>query len=228
MKFKNLSDRENIIWYPARLSPLLIFTIICIGLLYEIIRRYGFNDDTITFVYPYLLLVYVSSIIINHTTKICMRNFIYKNVNKSIMVLGQGYRPKGAVSCGLTLDNIKSSSFGMPSGHSQAIWLIVSFFIIKMWVTPYNIQSVSVDYKRLPNSNTLIQNNSITSSLSFKISITIILLLIGVYVSLSRVLIEHCHTYRQIIIGGIIGAIIGGVAAYYQPYIFEKLKHYKH
>ena len=96
----------NIIHEIERMSPLLVLIYIGIGYLQateslQFLVGYGINN------------------ISNHYIK----NYIFKPImkNKEFPILGIGTRPKNAKNCGIISDGKKSTSYGMPSGHSQAI-----------------------------------------------------------------------------------------------------------
>ena len=78
----------------------------------------------------------------NKTMKSCLDKNVLKHMKniwnkfnvKSLPLIGIGERPKGAYGCSsfLSVDDIKnetlSSSYGMPSGHSQLAWLIIGYY----------------------------------------------------------------------------------------------------
>lgn len=102
--------------------------------------------------------------------------------------LGQGKRPKGAKNCGafISCDNINqlSTSYGMPSGHSQSAWLFTTYFALQV------LESKS--------KNNMLKGLQILS-----------LAAVGTLVSYSRVYVENCHTLQQVIVGGVIGVGLG-------------------
>ena len=116
-------------------------------------------------------------------------------------------RPDGHGFCGSYLPNPKFTdsnslknynSPGMPSGHSSMAWFLATFFLLKLW-----------------NENTVKNKN-------IKYFSTVVIILFATGVSLSRTsLLEGCHTYPQIIVGGILG-IIFGLVVYYLKDIIKK------
>ena len=52
-----------------------------------------------------------------------LKDFVFKKImgSKEFPLIGKGTRPEGATDCGdfIDIDNRKSSSYGMPSGHSN-------------------------------------------------------------------------------------------------------------
>lgn len=142
-----------------------------------------------------LLIIVIFDLIFNPIIKSIMKIIYKKSGRTSLPILGLGYRPNsGKIHCGVfNKKNNKdgTKTFGMPSGHSQIIWSIISYSLIVM-------------YNRTKND----ENFIIVYPIKF-----IILILLGLFVSLSRVYMG-CHTIRQIIVGGIIGSGIG-IGAYY-------------
>ena len=117
-------------------------------------------------------------------------------------IIGRGIRPDGASCCGEFYDcddlkkNKLSTSFGMPSGHSQCAWIFSSYFI----------------YLLLQNKKT---NNYVKP---FQCSALIVFACLMAY---SRVYVEGCHTIQQVIVGAIIGSIIGVVGGYFKTKHFK-------
>ena len=115
-----------------------------------------------------------------------LKDFVFKKImgSKEFPILGKGTRPKGAKDCGefIDTDNRKSSSYGMPSGHSN----FSAFFGIVMIL--------------------MIINSNYSKNIK-TIKILIILIISGI-IMFSRINLG-CHTSQQVLIGGIIGAILG-------------------
>jgi membrane-associated phospholipid phosphatase len=158
----------------------------------------------------YLLISYIIVILSNYFFKNIVAKTIYNLLNKQTLpIIGSGKRPNCAVSCSLTLDGKVSRSYGMPSGHSQITWAVVTYLICK------------IIYKWINNSD-----NNLNTEIKYFSRIILILLLLatGIYVSYSRVYIESCHTLQQVIIGGIIGSIFGFGAFYYEDYFVNLMK----
>jgi len=162
-------------------------------------------------VYPsynsfYIFIMYFATIFSNTIFK----NLIFKPLYKVFNIsnnnfLGLGNRPKGANGCAFTLDNKISTSFGMPSGHSQIAWTVAIYILCRI-------------INNLINNKYSNTNNSI-KILNYLWFITscILILWIAFYISYSRVYIEGCHTIQQVIVGGVIGGI-GGIIIYYNEY----------
>ena len=146
----------------------------------------------------------IASCILNGFLKDFIARPLYANFNRlSLPIIGRGPRPLGAKDCS---DFIKCSdripiSFGMPSGHSQIAWFTVVFLI----------SYITYKYKQDRRRHTRIEK------IKYYISI-IALLIIGIAVSYSRVVFK-CHTYQQIIIGGLIGGSVGIGAFYVAKYL---------
>ena len=184
--------REGTFWSTMRASP-IIFN--CFNGLRFLIEP---NEHTFYFMSAYILTFY-SNDLLKKTFK-----SLYLNLGTNyIPGLGQGTRPLNSTNCGyfLKLDNPPSISFGMPSGHSQKVWFITTYFLLKLW-----------------------ENDNYNRNL--KICNTILFGLIPYYVMYSRLRIEKCHTYGQLIIGEIIGCIMGFGTYYYEDYIIDTTKDY--
>ena len=112
-------------------------------------------------------------------------------------------RPKGARNCGsyITCSNKLSKSYGMPSGHSQSMGVILGFWLCYMW------------YDELMKDDTKHNQHS------KKYIGSLLLLMICIWVPYSRVLLG-CHSVAQVITGFIIGVSIG-ISSYiiYDNYI---------
>jgi len=154
----------------------------------------------------YLLVSYLGLNISNHILKQIFK-IIYKltvGVNQPMGILGLGRRPDKATDCAsfLNFNNIKPISYGMPSGHSQLSWCIVTYLLLHI----YNKQdSLLKDFTK---------NNKLRKM--YLIIISLILITFATFVSYSRVYVEYCHTLQQVIVGGIIGIIFGFVIYYVQ------------
>jgi dolichyldiphosphatase len=154
----------------------------------------------------YYFILYPIFAFINLIVNKILKNitkYIYNKFNiKSLPIIGQGVRPKGALNCGVIPSQKLSKSFGMPSGHSQNAWFLFGFMLL------YLINN----YKK--------EKNDTTSQIWLGISISV-LFIITISVSISRVYI-NCHTIQQVIIGGMIGLILGSLAYLLAKYIVEK------
>lgn len=137
------------------------------------------------FIYFSIYITICAKILSN--IKKLFKNIIYKNID-SLPLLGKGERPKGAKYCGhfISEDNLdgKSTSFGMPSGHSASA-IIFGVFFIRYILEKSNI------------------NNNIHKI--FSISLVIIITSLIMW---SRYYL-NCHTIQHIIIGSLIGILLG-------------------
>lgn len=124
---------------------------------------------------------------------------------QSLPLLGIGKRPAGATSCTFILDDIPSTSYGMPSGHSQIIWTFGIYIICKI---------IDKWHKTTTNQDTTTQMQGL--GYIWVISSILFILSIMVYVSYSRVYIEGCHTIQQVVVGGMLGVLIGFLIYYYE------------
>jgi membrane-associated phospholipid phosphatase len=140
-----------------------------------------------------------------------LANFFAKNLvsrplynlfgKKELPILGRGERPEGANSCGLVLDNKLSTSFGMPSGHSQLAWTVAIYLLAK-----------------------LISRTTMASGT--KILIAILIVGIATYISYSRIYIDSCHTTEQVIFGSLIGGFGGFLIYYFEDMIIGLAKRF--
>ena len=156
------------------------------------------NFDSLYLFTTYILCVFLNNILKN------LFKIIYNLFNvKEIPILGQGIRPNGATNCGsfLFYPDKPATSYGMPSGHSQSIWFLVTYLILIIKDKKINLFERRINKKY----NEVIKYVSIIGLLS-----------LGTLVSYSRVEIEGCHTIEQVILGGLLGASIGYIA-----YIFK-------
>jgi len=95
------------------------------------------------------------------------------------------------------------NKIGMPSGHSSMAWFLATYFILKLW-------------NKNKNKNNIKNNN-------LKYLLSVIIILFATSISISRTdLIEGCHTYLQVVLGGIFGIIFGLVVYYLKDYIKNK------
>lgn len=125
-------------------------------------------------------------LIINDKFNGILKNYLFKPIlgNTNHIILGLGKRPNGAKNCGyFTNCNAKpSTTYGMPSGHSQSTLFFSTYVILNLLNNDFN-------------------NN-------IKIFGTLLFILISIGIMYSRVYL-NCHTIQQVIIGGIIGIILG-------------------
>jgi membrane-associated phospholipid phosphatase len=156
----------------------------------------------------YLILFSILAIlngILNCILKIIFKILYIKLGSIDLPLLGRGIRPTGAQNCSdmPTLSNFvkKATSFGMPSGHSQNAWFFFTFISLYIYH----------QYKNKPHNI----YNQMTAFI-----LIIILFIISTFISYSRVKI-NCHSTNQVIIGGIIGAILGIFGYLLTQYIIE-------
>lgn len=144
----------------------------------------------------FFMLLNVSNLyFLNQMAKIGFK-FLYNKLGKTTLpILGLGSRPKGACNCKtfLTLPNILSTTYGMPSGHSMTAWGVVFYMIL-------NILDEDTHYTINEKLDKTIKALSI-----------IFLLALATVVSFSRVKVEKCHTLEQVILGAILGIMVGGM-----------------
>lgn len=176
----------------SRISPVVFFIVIVLNCI--------INPSYASF---YLLIMYFVECISNHTFK-KMSKLLYNLFNvSSLPILGLGNRPPNANSCAFILDNSKSTSFGMPSGHSQTAWTVATYLIFKIINNFYN------------NKNKNKKNVTVIDYIWLLLSCFIVLST-AIYISYSRVYIEGCHTIQQVTIGGLIGILFGYLIYYFE------------
>lgn len=184
--------RTSLIPTLSRTSPVTIIIILVLNL---------FVNPSVNSLF--LLCMHIGNLVLNFGIK----NFIFKPIYKSkktnsLPFIGIGGRPKGATNCGFEVGSKeKATSFGMPSGHSQSIWAVITYLLFK------------ITNKYMNNE---VHNEVL--SVFWLIGAYLIGLTVGVYVSYSRVYIEGCHTLPQVIIGGLIGFIYGMIVFFIEKY----------
>ena len=195
-RLSNMNNRQALIPTLSRLSPVIIYIIIIMKCVI-----------TPTFDSIYLFICFCIIVGSNWTLKHIIIKPLYKLLNKlTLPILGSGERPKGAHSCAYTLDNKISTSYGMPSGHSQTAWTFATYIICKIINNLNN--EINKDNK---NNKAMPVINYIWLSLS-----CIAVFCIAIYISYSRVYIEGCHTIQQVIVGGLIGIGSGFIIYYFE------------
>ena len=193
MLFNNKMSINDSVAVFLQTSPLFFTTYVFLGGL--ITSNYYF------ILYPIFAFI---NLIVNKILK-KIAKYIYNKFNiKSLPLIGQGIRPKGAINCGVIPSQKISKSFGMPSGHSQNAWFLFGFLLL------YLINN----YKK--------EKNNTMSKIWFGIAISI-LFIISLSVSISRVYV-NCHTIQQVIIGSTIGLILGLLAYLLTKHIVEKIE----
>ena len=158
----------------------------------------------------YLFVAYNSINLSNWIIKHLIVKPIYEHLGtKSLPILGIGKRPTNATSCGTYLDGLLSTTYGMPSGHSQIAWSVAIYFILKIIKNWYNNDK---------------ENKPITIIGYIWIILSCIIILgIATYISYSRVYIEGCHTIQQVIIGGILGCVMGFLVFFFETPVINLL-----
>lgn len=183
-----LKERNKLLPNIGRLSPVIS---IILFLLYIIFQK---TDNII-----YLIIVLGIIALSNNFIKNCVSRPLYKMLPVLNNIV-QGTRPSNAMSCGLFLDGeIGNKTFGMPSGHSQIIWSVVTYILFKLWYIKY--------YKN---------ENIKSSECILLVIISVILLGYSLYVSYSRVYIDGCHTLLQVIIGSLLGILISSIIIFFE------------
>ena len=198
--------RTDILPTLARLSPLLLMIVLGLNLL--VVQSYS-----ALYVFLAFLIDKLSNWVIKH---IIIKPLYAVLGQKSLPLLGLGERPLGATSCGVFLDGLTATSFGMPSGHSQGAWAIATYIILNLFEPKDKPEPKA---KPAPMSNYRLVWKSMSGFL---------VVLSAAYISYSRVYIEGCHTIEQVIVGGILGVISGALIFSFEErgvqYIKNKLK----
>ena len=171
---------------------------------------------TPTFESFYIFIMYFVIMLSNFFAKVLVFKPLYNFLGTTkIKGLGLGIRPNGANSCGFILDGKESSSFGMPSGHSQIAWTIITYVILKI------ICKIKEDFNKDENED---ENEDTTVMKYIWLCIScILLIIIAIYISYSRVYIEGCHTIQQVSIGGVLGVGCGFLLYYIEDYVKKLL-----
>ena len=136
-----------------------------------------------------LIIGYIFNTVLNFVLK----NYIFFPIMRenNYPIIGIGSRPKNAMNCDLWSTGKASTTYGMPSGHAQLITFFVMFQL----------------FKNKPNNN---NNNQFKSYFN-----NFLLILVWGYLLYSRVELG-CHTYQQVIVGSIVGAITSyGIIKWY-------------
>ena len=202
----NNEKRSQLIPTIARTSPVLFIILLLINCIV--------SPSVNSF---YLFIVYILVNLSNWFIKNAIVKPIYKLTGKAkLPILGIGSRPYGASGCHFTLDGKPSTTFGMPSGHSQLAWFISTYILCKV-INNWN-----------NNNNNTRSNPKETVITIFSylwlIASSIIILSIAFYISYSRVYIEGCHTKQQVILGGILGVACGFITYYFENDVINLFK----
>lgn len=192
MKLKQIIERSKLFPTIARTSPILYLLMV---FLYCML-----SPSYHSF---YLLIVLISLFPINWIIKHLIFQPIYKVLKSTTLpIIGRGARPPGANSCNVILDAKPSSSYGMPSGHSQITWSITTYILCNLIYDLINISNSKVHLTVL--------------EYIWRIFSIVVIFSIGILVSYSRVYIDKCHTIQQVIVGAIFGIVTGGAVWYYE------------
>lgn len=174
-----LLDRYSPFWHSVRATPVLIpFAGVVMMLLSPSVMAGGFTIGAL-----------VSSPL-NALLKMLFK-WLHYQINgsyKGTIFLGQGMRPAGAKGTGVFLQHplTKSTTWGMPSGHSQLAWYVVGFLVGYLFIwRPYQF------------------------TITHKIVGTIVTILAALIISFSRVWVDGAHTLAQVVVGGLIGFVLG-------------------
>lgn len=130
-------------------------------------------------------IIFIFYIVISILINFILKEYIFRPImnNNTYKFIGSGIRPDATRNCTNLLDNnILISMYGMPSGHSQTLLLICTLLFLKILNEKY--------------------------SLNKKIIKCLVLFIVTGFLIYER-LYYNCHTYQQIIIGGLIGIILG-------------------
>ena len=182
-------ERQSIFWSLIRSTPIsLLGALVLINIIYPTIDNFMF------------MIFYSLTFGSNMIFKVIAKG-IYTVLNTNyIPFIGQGTRPSGAHSCSsfISIPLMPAISFGMPSGHSQLAWF---FAVYACLIVIYN------------------KNHSIINLTKNKVIVScILLILLAIIISYSRVSIEGCHTTGQVVVGGLIGIVIALAAFWVTQY----------
>lgn len=171
--------RQSAFWNSIRATPVLVPVAgVLMMLLSPSVMAGGFTIGA------------VASTPINALLKILFK-WLHYQINgdyKGTTFLGQGPRPVGAKGSGCFLEFPlkKSTSWGMPSGHSQLAWYVAGFLIGYIFIWRQHLFTTT-----------------------HKAIACVVVILAALIVSFSRVWVDGVHTPGQVLVGGIIGFILG-------------------
>ena len=113
-----------------------------------------------------------------------LKQYIFKPIMGSNVwgILGSGKRPNGPKNCGLFKDDSFSESYGMTSGTAQNAVFFSTYTILN-----------------------LLDNKEIIFVKYFGV---VLFIYVALFIMYSRIYLR-CHTVQQVIVGGLIGAILG-------------------
>lgn len=205
--FLNYETRTEKIWSILRATPSTYFVLVIVFFLLKPSK-----------LSLYLLISYSILLVSSNIFKNISEKFYELTVGKNnpFWILGLGRRPDGATDCGsfLKFDKKPAGSYGMPSGHSMITWAIMTYLLLCLY-----------EHTHL-NTNDTIEilgefTNNKEISKTYTNLVIIILIIFAIMVSYSRVTVENCHTVQQVIIGGIIGVVMGGIIYFVQRHILD-------
>tara|TARA_E500000178_G_C16829764_1_gene665474 strand:+ start:387 stop:935 length:549 start_codon:yes stop_codon:yes gene_type:complete len=167
-------DRNKLIYNFYRSFPLTFYII------YTLISLIYFSK---IFYYDILFIFILDKL--NKFFKLSFKYLYLKNGTNKLTVLGIGNRPKEARYCDIFLreESKYPNDYGMPSGHSQLLWIVFTYFTLILLESEINTK-----IKKL---------------------LIILLFVFSIYGSYVRTAIEKCHTEQQVIIGAFLGVILG-------------------
>ena len=115
----------------ARVSP-AIFMVSAVMFFFLYPSRYSIH-----------FLIYLGIVQLSNKIFKCIAKRAYGK-RDSLPILGRGKRPEGACGCGLLDDNKPSTTFGMPSGHSQIAWSVATYLILRYCDIPQSIFLINI------------------------------------------------------------------------------------
>jgi len=182
----------------ARTSQVIFFILILINC----IMNPSYNSF---YLFVSFCLILISNWVIKHLFVKQLYNYFDKT---SLPILGIGHRPNKASGCFFVNDGIIANDYGMPSCHSQIAWAIATYIICKI---------IKQKYKQYNNNNKIVT----VFDYSWSLLSCIIVLVVALYISYSRVYIEGCHTIQQVSVGGILGIVSGFIIYYFEDNIIN-------
>jgi len=136
------------------------------------------------------------SVLLSELSSPIFKEVIFKNICNidnidnidNIPLFGSCKRPIGAMNCGsfLNCEKKKSTSYGMPSGHSQVMGAATSYL-----------------YFYLKHKTHIKKNNK-----KLFYFIIVLLIFMNIYMAYTRVYVYKCHTIGHTIVGALIGFAI--------------------
>lgn len=175
----NIKDKNKLVYNLYRSFPLTFY------ILYPLISIIYVNK---IFFYDILIIFLADNS--NRIFKLIFRYLYLLNDTDKLPIFGIGKRPKEARYCDIFLYEKSKypNDYGMPSGHSQLLWIVFTYFTLILIETKIN--------SKLKNL------------------LIILLLVFTIYGSYVRTAIEKCHTKQQVIVGSIFGTVLGIIGFY--------------